>query len=98
MPTYLMLGKYTTESLRGISADRTQRAVDVIKKHGGDVKSMFALLGSSDLAFVVEPPDTSTAITTSIALTILTGITFQTMPAMEVQDFDKIIASFGFIQ
>jgi len=91
--TYFMMGKYTTESLKGISADRTSKAEEIIKKHGGEVKSMYALLGNSDLVFIVELKDTETAVKTSIALTILTGITFTTCPAIAVQDFDKIVAS-----
>jgi uncharacterized protein with GYD domain len=90
MATYFMMGKYTTESLKGISPERTQKAVDVIKKHGGEVKAMYALLGSNDLALIVEMSGTEEAVKTSIALTILTGIAFTTLPALAVEDFDKI--------
>ncbi len=32
MATFIMLGKYTSESLKGISPGRTDQAVDLIKK------------------------------------------------------------------
>lgn len=92
MLTYLMLGKYTSESLKNISAERTQEAIKLIKKLGGEVHSMFALLGNIDLAFVVDFPGLEQGMKASIALSKQMGISFTTMLAMEVKDFDKIIS------
>ena len=55
--------------------------------------AMYALLGEYDLVFIVELENTEKAIKTSIALSILTGISFTTAPAIEVQEFDKIVSS-----
>ena len=43
MATFIMLGKYTSESLKGISPERTDQAVYLIKKCGGEVKFMLYL-------------------------------------------------------
>jgi len=40
MATFIMLGKYTSESLKSISPERTDQAVYLIKKCGGEVKSI----------------------------------------------------------
>jgi uncharacterized protein with GYD domain len=92
MPTFFMLGKYSSEAVKGISADRTGKAVDIIKKHGGEVRSMYALLGAYDLAFIVDLPGMQEAMKASIAIGKLTGISFSTAAALPVEDFDKMIA------
>lgn len=90
MAKFLMLGKYSQEAIKGISADRTKKVVDAIEKAAGKVISMYALLGSYDLAFVVDFPDNSEAIKASVALSKLTGIGFNTSPAVTVEEFDKL--------
>ncbi len=54
MSTFFMFGKYSTDSLKKISADRTRKAINTIQKLGGRVKSVYALLGISDLVFIVN--------------------------------------------
>jgi uncharacterized protein with GYD domain len=44
MPIFLMFGKYSSEALKGISPERTNRAVELIRKNGGRVVSMYAVL------------------------------------------------------
>jgi uncharacterized protein with GYD domain len=44
MATFFMFGKYTPESIKKISAERTQQAVNEIKKMGGEVSAMRAAL------------------------------------------------------
>jgi len=91
MAMYLMLGKYTVEALKGASADRTKKAVAVIEKAGGRVQSMHALLGSYDLAFLVDFPNSGQAIKVSVELMKLTGVGFTTSPAVSVEEFDKLV-------
>lgn len=91
MATYLMFGKYSLEAMKGISAKRTDEAIAVIKKHGGELKSGYALLGDVDVVLVVDLPDTGQAMKTSAALSKLLGISFSTAPAVSVEDFDKLM-------
>jgi uncharacterized protein with GYD domain len=86
-----MFGKYTKESAREISAERTKRAVEVIKRLGGEVRSMYSLLGEHDLIFIVDLPDMKNALKVSVALNQLTGINFSTSPVVNVDEFDKMI-------
>lgn len=91
METYFMFGKYTKEALGKMSSDRTRRAMSMIQKFGGRVKSAYALLGDSDLVFIVTLPSAAQATLVSIELTKMTGITFKTSPAISVDQFDSLI-------
>jgi len=91
MATYLMFGRYTVEGLKAISAERTDKAAALLKKHGGELKAGYALLGKDDLVLVVELPGAEQAIKASIALAKLTGIAFTTSPAVTVAEFDKLV-------
>ena len=92
MITCCMFGKYTTEALTRISADRTQQAVIHIEELGGKVRSMYALLGERDLLFVVDLPDINQAIKASVFLSNLLSIPFTTSPAVAVEEFDAMMA------
>ena len=90
MTTFFMFGKYSTEALKKISPDRTRKAINAIQKFGGRVKSVYALLGNSDLVFIVNLPGPAQATMVSIALSKLTGIAFTTETAIPVDEFDKL--------
>ena len=92
MPIFMMFGKYSSESLKGISEERTKKAVKLIQEHDGKVISMYAVLGEHDLVFTLDFPDTEKAVATSVALNELTGISFSTSPVVEVEKFDKLVA------
>ena len=91
MPIFMFFGKYSSESLKGISSERTDRAVNLIKKNGGKVVSMYAVLGEHDLVFTLDFPDAEKALATSVELNKLTGISFTTSPVVEVEKFDKLV-------
>jgi len=91
MPVFLMFGKYSPEALKGISPERTDKAVELITKNGGKVVSMYCVLGEHDLVFTLDFPDAEKALATSVALHQLTGISFTTSPVVEVEKFDKLM-------
>ena len=90
MAKFLMLGKYSQGAVKGIASERTQKAVDLIKKQGGSVDAMLALLGGYDLALTVNLPGITDAMKISIELAKLTGISFTSFPAITVEELDKI--------
>jgi len=92
MPIFMMFGKYSTEALKGISSERTDKAVELIKKNGGKVISMYAVMGENDLVFTLDFPIPENAIAASVALNKLTGISFTTSPVVEVEKFDRLIS------
>ena len=93
MATYVLFGKYTQDSIKEISAKRTEKAEALIKKNGGAVKAGYALLGDVDLVLVVDMPDSEKAMKTSVALSQLLGISFTTSPAVSMKKFDKLMGA-----
>ncbi|NQU74557.1 MAG: GYD domain-containing protein [Candidatus Omnitrophica bacterium] len=91
MAKFLMLGKYSAEAVKGMSAERTKKVSETIAGSGGKVDAMYATLGCHDLALIVDFPGTGEAMKASTALTKLTGIGFNTSPAVTVAEFDKLI-------
>ena len=89
--TFLMLGKYSAEGLKGAKASRTKSAISMIEKGGGKVNSMYALLGKYDLAFLIDFPGTTEAMKISLELAKLTGVGFVTFPAVGIKEFDTLI-------
>jgi len=91
MATFFMFGKYTSEAVKKIGIERTQQAINEIKKLGGEVNAMHVLLGEYDLLFCINLPGVNEAIKASVTLTQLTGISFTTCPAITVEAFDQVI-------
>lgn len=92
MSKFIMFGKYSSEALKGISSERTVKAVKIINKNKGKVISMYAVMGKYDLIFTLDFPDAEKAMKTSVELNKLTGISFSTSPAVEIEEFDKLLA------
>ncbi len=91
MATYFMFGKYSLESIKAISAKRTDKTIALIKQNGGELKAGYALLGDTDVLLIVDLPNTEAAMKTSVALSKLLGISFKTVPALTMADFDKLV-------
>jgi uncharacterized protein with GYD domain len=91
MARFLLLGKYTLEGVKGITAARTKKVVGIIKKSRGKVNAMYALVGTYDLAFIVDFPGIPEVMKASVALTKATGISFTTFPAVTLEEFDKLV-------
>ena len=91
MATYIMFGKYSLDSIRQISEKRTEKAKELIRKNGGEIKSGYSLLGKTDLVLIVELPDSEQALKTSVALSKMLCIAFTTAPAVSMENFDKLM-------
>ena len=92
MTTFLLLGTYTSEAIDGIDAERTKRAEEIVTGCGGKLRTVYALLGQYDIVMIAELPGTPEMVQASIELTRETGISFTTMPALPVADFDRLAA------
>ena len=91
MSTYVLFGKYSPESIKEISADRTQKALEVIAASGGSVKSGYAMLGEVDLLVIADFPGNDQAMKASVGLAKLLGVGFTTAPAVSMDEFDKLV-------
>ncbi|MBN1364019.1 MAG: GYD domain-containing protein [Syntrophaceae bacterium] len=91
MTTFIMKGNYSAESIKQISKGRTVKAVEIIKQNKGKLVSAYALMGENDLLLIVEFPGVAEAIKASVAMNKKFGISFATLPALKVAEFDKLI-------
>ncbi len=91
MATYLLFGKYSPDSIKEISSERSKKASDEIAKNGGKFQAGYALVGEHDLVLIVDLPGTEQAIKTSVALAKLLGISFTTSPAVSIEEFDRLV-------
>jgi uncharacterized protein with GYD domain len=88
---FVMLGNYSQKGLEGASAQRTKKANAIAEKAGGRIDSIFALLGGYDLVIIADFPSVAAAMKASIAIGKLTGISFHSLPAVPVDEFDRLI-------
>ena len=91
MATYLLFGKYSPQSLKEISSERSKKASELVKDLGGKVKEGYALLGDIDLVLIADFPKTEQAMKASVELSKMLGISFNSSPAVSVEDFDKLM-------
>jgi uncharacterized protein with GYD domain len=84
MGTFFMFGRYSHDSIKSISARRTEKTKALIEKYGGRLVSAYALLGDIDLVLILELPGKEEAMKTSVALSKMLGIGFTTAPAVTV--------------
>jgi len=91
MSTYIMFGKYTAEGFAKMSPERTEKIIEFIKEHEGEIHKMYAILGQFDLLFMVDFPSTEKAVHASLTVSKYSGITFSTSPALPVEMFDDMI-------
>ncbi|MCA9740729.1 MAG: GYD domain-containing protein [Deferribacteres bacterium] len=92
MYTFIMFGKYSPDALKEVSEQRTRKVVEIAERFEGRLTAMYALLGAYDLIMIGDFPDMSKALQASIAITSETGISFSTLPAMPVAEFDQLVA------
>lgn len=90
MSLYLMYGKYQTGTMQDISSERTEKAKQVIEENGGTLEAGYAVLGRSDLLFIVDFPDIADVVKTSLTMKDMFGISFSTNGAMTIEEFDKL--------
>jgi len=91
MTTFFMFGKYSAKSVKKISGERTVKATSLIEKFGGEVKAGYALLGKYDIILIIDFPNKDQAMKASVALNRLLGISFETAPAVTMEEFDQLM-------
>jgi len=91
MTTFIMTGRYSAEAIRQISGKRTTKGIAIVKQCGGRFVAAYATMGKTDLLLIAEFPSVNNAIKASVALTKALGISFSTVPALRVEDFDRLV-------
>lgn len=92
MATYFLTGTYGIDAIKGISRQRTADVTRMIEDVGGNLVSMYLLLGEKDLVIIAEFPGLKEAIKGSVSISKMTGISFTTNPAITASEFDEFMA------
>jgi uncharacterized protein with GYD domain len=90
MGTFFMFGKFSPGAVKEISAERTKKSAAIMKECGGEVKALYALLGEVDAVAIADFPGVKEAMKASVELTKLLGVSFTTVPAITIEEFDKL--------
>lgn len=91
MATFIMTGRYSVEAMKQISAERTVKAKQIVRECGGSIVGVYATMGNTDILAIVEFPGVGEAIKAAVGLSAAMGISFSTVPAMALDEFDKLI-------
>jgi len=91
MTTFIMTGRYSAEAIKQISGERTTKGNKIVKQCSGKLVAVYATMGKTDILVVAEFPGVNEAMKASVALNKALGISFSTVPALRVEDFDKLV-------
>lgn len=93
VPTYILLSKLTSEGRKTIRAkpDRLKEVNKELEAWGAKVLKQYSLLGPYDFLNIVEAPNNDVITRVSIELGARGTIELMSMPAMEIEDFLKMI-------
>jgi len=86
-----MFGKVSIDAMKKISAERTKKATAIVEDCGGQLKAVYALLGDIDTVAIADFPSVQKAMKASVGLSRLLGISFTTVPALTMDEFDKLV-------
>ena len=93
MLTFIMTGKYSAEAIKQISAKRSTKGAEIVRQCGGKLVAVYATMGKADILVVAEFPGIKEAMKASVALNKALGISFSTVPALRIEDFDKLVSA-----
>jgi len=92
MQTFILFGKYyLADSVKNISASKTNEAHEKINAMGGKIISIYSLLGNYDLLIIAKFNDFSATMKASVELNRLMGCSFVTSPALSIKEFDDLM-------
>ena len=94
MATYLILFQFTQKGLETIkeSPVRVEKAKNVFKELGANVKEFYALLGAYDTVFIAEAPNDETIAKAAMAVASLGNVRTEILRAFTEDEFRKVIA------
>ena len=93
VPTYILLSRLTSEGRKTIRAkpDRLKEVNKELEAWGAKVLKQYSLLGPYDFLNIVEAPNNDVITRVSLELGARGTIELMSMPAMEIDDFLKMI-------
>jgi uncharacterized protein with GYD domain len=97
MPTYIMLGNFTDQGIRGVK-DTTKRAdavKEAAKKFGVNMKEICWTMGQYDMVVTLEAPDDASVSTFALWVGSAGNIRGQTLRAYSRDEMNAMITKFS---
>lgn len=97
MTTYIMLGSWTDQGIRGIgdSPKRLEAARKMLADMGGKFGAFWMTMGEYDLVWVVEAPDDAVAARFALMLARGGAVRTRTLKAFPEAAYREIVAAIG---
>ena len=97
MATYITLGNYTAQGMRGIkdSPARLDAAREQLGAMGVKIKDFYLTMGEWDLVVIVEAPDNVTAAKALLALGAQGNVSTTTLAALTEDEFRSVLGGMG---
>ena len=95
MATYVVLMKLTPEGAKNLKEgpQRLAKANEIAAREGAKITAGYATLGRYDMVFLIEgPEDISKTLKSCAAVAMMGAHSIETMPALPIQDFYKLVA------
>lgn len=95
MATYIVLLRFTQQGVNNIKqgADRIDSAKQAFRAMGGEMKTVYAVMGQYDAVAIAEAPDDETMTKISLSLSAQGNVRSETLRAFTEDEYRKIIAS-----
>ena len=95
MPVYILLSSLSQQGVQTLKSnpERLRQVNEDIEELGAKVLHQWATLGEFDFVNVVEAPDIETIAKISVALGARGSTRIETLPAIEIEDFLRILSS-----
>lgn len=90
MATFIMMGNYSADAVKQISVERIPKANQIVQQCGGAILSTYVTMGRTDILVITEFPGINEAMKASVSLNKALGISFSTVPALAIEDFDRL--------
>jgi len=94
MGTYIVLGNFTDQGIRGVkdTRKRAEAFKGMAQKVGVKVKELYWTLGQYDIVTIIEAPDEQTATALGLSAGSLGNIRTQTLRAFGSEEIGSILA------
>jgi len=95
MPTFITLLNYTQQGMKNIKdgPTRLDKAKDVYKAMGAEIKGFYLTMGRYDAVVVIEAPDDETIAKVTLAIGLQGNISTETLRAFPENEYRQIISA-----
>lgn len=95
MATYITLIRYTQQGIQNMkdSPERLEKAKEIIKAAGGELKAFYLTMGQYDAVAIGEAPSDEEYATTMLTIASHGAISTETLRAFTEDEYRKIVSA-----